>query len=218
MGSSPSILDAVVIPFVQGPKILDVGCGFGRWGALITSNYWETCSGGPTGRPEITGCDGYLPNVNLAKRSGFYTQVNHFIFPPLSFPDNSYDTVLLLDVIEHLKNENGVMLIDEAKRITSHRVILSTPNWYAIRSAHATMTGWNDLEAHLSYWTRDHLRRRGFRLYGAGWRAGGRYWRGILKRINLLTLYDAAIRPSLVSMSRYFPLFAENVVGVWDKK
>ena len=218
MGSSPSFLDAVVIPFVQGPKILDVGCGFGRWGALITTNYWETCFGRPTGQPEITGCDGYLPNVNLARRSGFYTQVKHFIFPPLSFPDNSYDTVLLLDVIEHLENENGVMLIDEAKRITSHRVILSTPNWYAIRNAHATMTGWNNLEAHLSYWTRDHLRRRGFKLYGAGWRAGGRYWRGMLRRINLLSFDDRVIRPSLMSMSLYFPSFAENIVGVWDKK
>jgi len=218
MGSSPSFLDAVVISFVQGPKILDAGCGFGRWGALLTTNYWETCFGEPAARPEITGCDGYLPNVQLARRSGFYNQVIHAIFPPLPFPDESFDTVLLLDVIEHLKNENGLELIDEAKRITSHRVILSTPNWYAIRSAHATMTGWNDLEAHLSYWTKDHLRRRGFKLYGAGWRAGGRYWRGILKRINLLPFYDGVIQPSLLSMSRYFPSFAENIVGVWDKK
>jgi len=218
MGSSPSFLDAVVIPFVQGPKILDVGCGFGRWGALLTTNYWETCFGEPAARPKITGCDGYLPNVNLARRSGFYTQVIHTIFPPLPFHDESFNTVLLLDVIEHLDNENGLKLIDEGKRITSHRVIISTPNQHAIRSAHATMTGWNDLEAHLSYWPRDLLHRLGFKLYGAGWRAGGGCWRAMLRRLNLLSFYDGAIRPSIMSMSRYFPFFAENIVGVWKKE
>ena len=42
MGGSPANLDPVVIPLVEGPRILDVGCGFGKWGHLCLTNYWET--------------------------------------------------------------------------------------------------------------------------------------------------------------------------------
>lgn len=218
MGSSPSILDAVVIPFVKGSRILDVGCGFGRWGALLTTNYWETCSDVRNNRPEIVGCDGFLPNVEMAQRTGFYKEVKHILFPPLSFCNNSFNTVLLIEVIEHLNYQNGNELIEEAKRIASERVILSTPNWNAIRGAYSTITGWNDLEAHHSYWPRQLLHRLGFKLYGAGWKTGGRYWRGLLMKMNLLSAYDVLIRPNLISLSRHFPMFAENVVGVWEKR
>ena len=131
MGSSPTFLDPVVIRFVQGPKILDVGCGFGRWGGLLTTNYWETCSGDLTGQVEISGFDGYSPNVDLARRSGFYDEVRHIVFPPLPIPSDSFDTVLLIDVIEHLDEVRGMNLIEEAKRVAIKRIILSTPNWRA---------------------------------------------------------------------------------------
>jgi SAM-dependent methyltransferase len=218
MGSSPLILDAVVLPLIRGPRILDVGCGFGRWGALLTTNYWETYLAEPGTRPSITGCDGHSPNVDLARQSGFYKEVLHITFPPLPFSSDSFETVLVLDVLEHLDYENGGKLVDEAKRIASRRVVLSTPNWPALRGGHATITGWNDLEAHLSYWSRSSLRRLGFRLYGAGWRPGGRYWRTILRRMGLLSFYDEALRPSVMSLSTYIPLMSENVVGLWEKR
>jgi SAM-dependent methyltransferase len=218
MGSSPCMLDSVVIPLVHGPRILDVGSGFGRWGVLLTTNYWETYRAERGVKPSITGCDGYKPNVELAMRSGFYSDVFHTVFPPLPFPDNSFDTVLLIDVIEHLKEKDGVSLIEEAKRVASGRVVVSTPNWPAFRGGHTTMTGWNDLEAHLSYWSRRTLRDLGFRLHGAGWRpATGRLQHG-LGRLHLLSSYDAIVRPSLASLSRFMPATAENIVGIWSKR
>jgi SAM-dependent methyltransferase len=218
MGSSPLVLDSVVIPFVQGPKILDVGCGFGRWGVLLTTNYWETCGGKSGERPEIVGCDGHLPNVEQSRKSNYYREVHHIHFPPLPFPDSSFDSVLLLDVIEHLNDNDGRKLINESERVAAQRVVLSTPNRSALRDAHTTLTGWNPLEAHLSYWPRNLLRNLGFRLYGAGWRAGGRYWRGLLRQTNLLCFYDEVMRPTFMSLSRFFPFFGENVVGIWEKR
>jgi SAM-dependent methyltransferase len=217
MGSSASCLDPVIIPLIKGRRVLDVGCGFGRWGMLIRTNSWESYSYGSGNHAEIVGCDGFLPNVEMAHKSGHYHKVYHLLFPPLPFADSMFDTVLIADVIEHMKEEKGAKLIEEAKRVASHRVILSTPNYRALRNAHATMTGWNPLEAHLSYWHRSYLRGRGFRLYGAGWRPGGRYLREGLRKFRLLPFYDQVVRPWLSSVSLYVPLFSENVVGVWEK-
>ena len=41
MSSSPSYLDPIILPLIIGESVLDVGCGYGRWGNLIQSNFWE---------------------------------------------------------------------------------------------------------------------------------------------------------------------------------
>jgi SAM-dependent methyltransferase len=218
VGSSPSILDPIVIPLVKGPRILDVGCGFGRWGALLTTNLWEASKSKPANRSQIVGCDGHLPNVEESRKNNYYQEVLHLTFPPLPFCDDSFDTVLLLDVLEHLNVNDGRKLVDEAKRVSRQRVILSTPNWCALRDAHRTITGWNPFEAHLSYWPRHALRDLEFKLYGAGSRPGGRYWRIGLKKMKLLSFYDRILRSSIGSLSLFFPFIAENVVGVWERQ
>lgn len=217
MGGSPVYLDPIVIPLIQGPRILDVGCGFGKWGNLCLTNYWETHSANEGGSPQIVGIDAYLPNVNMAKNNGCYTQVLHAIFPPLPFDKQTFDTVLMIEVVEHLQEEKAIELIKEAKRVAKYRVIISTPNFPNFREPHITITGLNDIEAHISFWSRRCLRQLGFRLYGAGWRSGGRYWRGMLRRTYLLSFYDEVVRTTLMSLSRYTPIFSENVIGVCDK-
>ena len=79
---------------------------------------------------------GIYPMSSLPGKAGFYREVIHSVFPPIPFPDHSFDSVLLIDVIEHLKEEEGRELLAEAKRVTSQRLIISTPNWNALRPAH----------------------------------------------------------------------------------
>ena len=107
MGGSPVMLDPVVIPLVQGPKILDVGCGFGKWGYLCTSNYWQTHASVRGSHPEIVGCDGYDANVQMCRDNGCYREVLHLTVPPLPFEDCSFDSVLLIEIIEHLKEDSA---------------------------------------------------------------------------------------------------------------
>ncbi len=218
MGGSPVFLDPVVIPLIQGPRILDVGCGFGKWGCLSTTNYWETHNPGTASRPLIVGCDGYLPNVEMARNSGSYARCEHLTFPPLPFDDRSFDTVLLIEIVEHLEEENAMKLIEEAKRVALHRVIISTPNYPDFREAHKTITGLNALDGHLSYWSRRSLRQLGFELFGAGWKPGNRYWRGLLRRLGILGWYDKRVRPCLSSLSLIFPFAADNIVGLWARE
>ena len=49
---------------------------------------------------------------------------------PLPFKNDSFDTVLLIDLIEHLQKPKGMQLLAEAKRITRQNIFLLTPLWW----------------------------------------------------------------------------------------
>ncbi len=93
MGSSPAFLDLVVIPLIQGPRILDVGCGLGKWGYLCMTNDWETFAYQPDEIPIVVGIEGFFPNVQMAIQNGCYRTVIHVLLPLLPFPDQSFDRV-----------------------------------------------------------------------------------------------------------------------------
>lgn len=218
MGGSPTTLDPVIIPLIEGPEILDVGCGFGKWGVLSTTNCWETHAFVARTQLKVVGCDAHFPNARMALATGCYHSAVQLIVPPLPFTDNSFDSVLLIEVVEHLEQGKVIALINEAKRVARRRVIISTPNYPALRPPHSTITGWNVFEAHLSYVSRKDLRGEGFKLAGSGWRSGARWWREGLRRLSLLGWYDCCVRPCLSSLSIFLPMAAENVVGVWQKQ
>lgn len=217
MGGSPVDLDSVVIPLVEGPRILDVGCGFGKWGYLCLTNYWETRNPACGIRPEIHGCDGYLPNVELARANGAYKECRAITFPPLPFEDRVFDTVLMIEVIEHLPFDKAAELIIEAKRVARQRLVISTPNFPDFRVGHETITGWNELDGHQSYWSRHDLRRLGFKIYGVGLKSQNRILRGILQRLRLLSVFDDQLRPALGGLSLLVPALAQNTVAVWQR-
>ena len=64
MGPSPTALDSVVIPLLRGNLVLDAGCGVGRWGKLVRSNYWEA---GLKSAPIVDGFDATAAGLLLAK-------------------------------------------------------------------------------------------------------------------------------------------------------
>jgi FkbM family methyltransferase len=218
MGGSPVALDPVILPLIQGPKILDVGCGFGKWGYLCTSNYWQTFRSTQGSRPEIVGCDGYQPNVQMCRNNGCYKEVLQLVVPPLPFDDCSFDSVLLIEIVEHLEEERAQLLIREAKRVARHRVIISTPNYPCLRGGTNSITGWNALDAHLSYISRAKLKELGFRLFGCGLQPGPGYFRYILRRLGMLGWYDDCFKNSCGGLSLLFPAAADNVVGLWTRE
>jgi len=72
MSSSWSYLDPVVLPLLKGTSVLDAGCGMGRWGALIESNYWEAKL---PRAPAVDGFDVFAPNVEHCRARGVYRRV-----------------------------------------------------------------------------------------------------------------------------------------------
>lgn len=205
MSSSPSFLDPIVIKLIRGESVLDVGCGYGRWGNLIRTNYWEA---GYTAPPPVDGIDAFPPNVDLCTRQPAYRRAWQHILPtPI---DGQWDTVLACEIIEHLPEADVDRAIAVLEAAARRRVIISTPNWPDFRPGHDTLVGHNDYEAHRCYVSRDELKRRGYTVIGAG------FGNPTLELAGAIARFDAGLLDVLQSLSRAFPEVAYSIVAYKD--
>ena len=102
--------------------ILDSGCGTGNFETLFSLNQSNM-------NTKIVGIDMSRKRLDVAK-SGPY-QMASFICgdtESLPFKDNSFDCVILIEVIEHVPNKRRLLL--ECKRVlkTHGMLIMTTPN------------------------------------------------------------------------------------------
>lgn len=106
-------------------KILDVGCGTGETLTFLKRIFPKA---------KLQGVD-YLPEAVSYTRSRGHSAKRADALN-LPFPDASFDVVLLLDVIEHIKNDSGA--IREAKRVLKSGgvIVLTAPALQFIWSAH----------------------------------------------------------------------------------
>lgn len=92
-------------------RVLDVGCGDGRIGALIRSHRADV---------EVSGIDTHL-------RDEVHIPVRKFEGMSIPLPDGSVDVVMLIDVLHHADDPHR--LLGEATRVARRAVVLkdSTP-------------------------------------------------------------------------------------------
>lgn len=203
MSSSASYLDPVVLPLIVGASVLDVGCGYGRWGHLLRSNFWESGLAAP---PTVDGIDAFLPNVELSRSGGAYRSVWQHVLPdPL---DGAWDTVLACEVIEHVPQDAVEAALAVLEAAARRRVIVTTPSFPALRGGVETIVGFNEFDAHRSFVPASLFRARGYRLLGAGWGRPGNPLVDLATRLRLA--------PSLHSIVRRLPWLAETLVAVKD--
>jgi 2-polyprenyl-3-methyl-5-hydroxy-6-metoxy-1,4-benzoquinol methylase len=203
VSSSWSYLDPVVLPLIVGDTVLDVGCGLGRWGTLIHTNYWEAKLEHP---PEVDGFDGFAPNVEYCRSHGAYRRVWQHMLPARL--EGEWDTVLAVEIVEHIPQSEVSAVIDELERVARRRIIISTPNSPLFRGGLDTPVGFNPLEAHVSYVSADFLRERGYAIRGAGF---GRYNSWLA-----LTAKRYGVRTALTTIPFRLPSLAETIVAYKD--
>lgn len=96
--------------YARGHTALDVGCGMGWYASALADAGFEVKAIDQAGRLSDD-------------RIEFYEQK---VAPPLPLADQSVDTVVMFDVLEHLPDEAGIL--QEVARVCKERLILSVPH------------------------------------------------------------------------------------------
>jgi len=116
--------------------VLDIGCGT----KVISNNL--NCAG-------VTTLDTWQP---------FEPDIwcNLMTIPRLPCERDSFEVILMIDVIEHLTKDRGFMMLKEAKRVTNKYLFLLTPLWWdpnldCIKDVNSPYYN-NDFDKHLSLW------------------------------------------------------------------
>ena len=100
-----------------GSTVLDLGCGFGAYGGALVD--------------EGVKCFGCDINIQYLKRAVVNGLPVAAVDGKLPFADRSIDSVLLLEVIEHVPDFRG--LLSEAFRVARRNVLVTVPNSEDVR-------------------------------------------------------------------------------------
>lgn len=159
--SSDPKLVPYILPLVEGAAILDLGCGRGKWGYLLKVDYWYTKAGrGKNKLNYVVGTDLHPKYLGFVKHHRVYDSLVLCDARYLPFRSHVFDTVLLLEVIEHMVKNEGVKSLKEAERVAGRLVLVSTPSFFMRQEAKDA----NVFQKHLSKWTIKDLIKQGYSI------------------------------------------------------
>lgn len=101
-----------IVTKYAGPRILDVGCGHGINSSQLVKRGFE--------------CVGIEINEEYTTEAKKYIEAYTMSAEKMEFPDKSFDTVIMLEVLEHIQDPYAALA--EVVRLTRKNLILSVPN------------------------------------------------------------------------------------------
>jgi len=132
--------------------VLDVGCG----------NY------SPLGQIEKTfqseGIDIYPKCIKVSRKNHYHDSYRLGDIRQLRkfYSQKSFDTLISIDVIEHITKSEALKLIADMEKIARKKVVLMTPRGYVDQGAYDG----NPYQIHHSGWTTKDLQELGYKVYG----------------------------------------------------
>ncbi len=116
------------LSLIDSGTVLDLGSGDGLLLAMLRDK-------GVTGE----GLDLAEEGVAKANAKGLTTRVYDFGSNKLPYPDASFDTVVMLDVLEHLYDPG--ILLKEAARVSKKNIVVGVPNFSSFPARMQTLFG-----------------------------------------------------------------------------
>lgn len=144
-------LEPHIIRSLNGCRtVLDIGCG--PKSPISNVSSFET----------KIGVEPYLPYLQLAQARKTHDIFINSLAGELDFPENSFDAVIMIDVIEHLEEAEALTLISRAESWAREVVVISSPNGFVPQKE---LDG-NPLQKHLSGWPKWRMKELGYQSKG----------------------------------------------------
>lgn len=111
------------LPYIKNKKVLDIGCWTGQYEKLASLK-----------TKQIIGIDPGVKAIKIAKKMVPKSKFKVSSATKLPFTKKSFDTVTILDVIEHIPVHTELMCLNEIKRVLKPggHLILSTPSTHPL--------------------------------------------------------------------------------------
>jgi len=106
-----------IAELVEGPRILDVGCGSGDLLMILQDRYCR-----PRDGFELTGTDISKVALDMARERGFRGKLD------LQIPYEAYDTIVMAQVLEHIPNDRDFVSALLSRLVPNGKLIVSVPN------------------------------------------------------------------------------------------
>jgi SAM-dependent methyltransferase len=127
-------------------SVLDLGCGPNSpLGALKTVS-------------RRVGIEPFGPYLELAKARRTHDEFHQKLITDLDFEPNSFDAVIMIDVIEHMTEEDGLVAMKLAEKWARKKVVINSPNGFI---AQKSLDG-NPLQEHKSGWSYARMKEFGY--------------------------------------------------------
>lgn len=133
-------------------SVLDVGCGDNSPLGKIHKNFYSE------------GIDVFKRNIIRSRERKIHDNYKCEDINKLSklYKKKSFDAVVSLDVIEHLKKSEAIRLISQMENIAKKKVMILTPNGFFVQDE----VNGNKYQEHKSGWSVEELNDLGYRVYG----------------------------------------------------
>ncbi len=139
-------------------SLIDIGCGRGIVGAI--TRIYRTPK-------RLVGIDIFQDHIDFCKKYRIYDELHRLDLRivPLPFSNQEFSVATCVETIEHLPKRKGEKLLNELYRIADV-VIVSTPSAFFRQPKNHVKN--NSFQAHVSKWTVEDFRKRGFEVKGVG--------------------------------------------------
>ncbi len=108
------------------------------------------------------GVDAFEPYIKTSRDKKIHNKYKLANIADLDFEHNSFDAVVLIEVLEHLPKQEGEILLKKIETWARKKVIVSCPNGYLPQNDMSH----NPFQIHRSGWNVNEMKKQGYKAYG----------------------------------------------------
>lgn len=179
-------------------SVLDLGCG----GHSPLANIKK--------KRLLVGVDIFKSSINKSKKKKIHDKyiVGDVLNIDKYFKRKSFDAIVALDLIEHLRKNEGLKLLKKMDLIAKKKIIILTPNGFTNQDPYED----NPYQVHKSGWTSGEFRQLGYKVYGM---RGLKFVRGESASIKYKPWFFWGLISTISQFLVYcFPKFAYQIFAI----